>query len=205
MILGIIPARGGSKGIPRKNIKMIAGKPLIGWSIEAARQSKWIDKFVVTTEDKEIAEVAAGFGAEVIPRPPELARDDSPLLGTLQHVLKTVPCDVIVLLHPTSPVRSPGLIDDCINQFIYSNKDVLVTGFDCKYEPFGVCMKPLRQHVDGFFYADGNVYVWKANFIKQGKIYSNNYVKVYTSREENIDIDDPFDFWMAEQVLKERN
>lgn len=204
MILGIIPARGGSKRIPRKNIKSIAGKPLIAWSIEAARKSKRLDKFVVCTEDKKIAKISYGFGAEVIPRPPELATDDAPLLGTFQHILKQIPATTIVLLQATSPIRNDGTIDKCINQFFHTRVDTVVTGFVCKHEEYSVNVTPRAQDVKGFFLADGNVYVIDTKLIEKGKIYSNNYGKVFTTREEQIDIDEPFDFWLAEQVLLKR-
>ena len=84
MILGVIPARGGSKEIPRKNVKQINGKPLIAWTIEAAKESKIIDRYVVSTEDDEIAAVSREYGAEVIERPPELATDEATTLSVLQ-------------------------------------------------------------------------------------------------------------------------
>jgi CMP-N-acetylneuraminic acid synthetase len=103
-ILGITPARGGSKGIPRKNIKEIAGKPLIAWTIEAAKESKMIDRYVVSTEDEEIAEISREYGADVIERPLEPATDDATTLSVLQHVIEWIPCDSIVLLQATSPI-----------------------------------------------------------------------------------------------------
>jgi len=90
MILGVIPARGGSKGIPRKNIRMIAGKPLIAWTIEAALKAKLLDRLVVSTEDREIARIAGDRGAEVIGRPAELASDEATTLSVLQHALPSL-------------------------------------------------------------------------------------------------------------------
>ena len=133
MILGITPARGGSKGIPRKNIKMIAGKPLLAWTIEAAKKSKFIDKYVVSTEDKEIAKVAQRFGAEVLYRPAELATDEVSTESVLKHTVNSFKCDTLVLLQPTSPVRRSGLIDECVKEFTDGGYDSLATGFICKY------------------------------------------------------------------------
>ena len=94
MILGITPARGRSKGIPKKNIRMICGEPLIAWTIEAARQSKLLDRYVISTEDAEIAEISTKYGAEVIERSSELATDEASTLSVLQDVLKQIDADI---------------------------------------------------------------------------------------------------------------
>ena len=133
MILGITPARGGSKGLPGKNIKTIAAKPLIAWTIDAAKKSRLLDRYIVSTEDKEIAEISRKFAAEVLERPFELATDEALTLSVLQHAIKQIPCDIIVLLQATSPIRKPGLIDECIKEFIDNKYDSLATGFICKY------------------------------------------------------------------------
>ena len=109
-ILAIIPARGGSRRLPRKNVRLLCGKPLIAYTIEAALSSKLIDRVVVSTEDEEIAEVSKKYGAEVLERPEELARDDSPTIDAVMHVLNWFEerkefFDIVVLLEPTSPLR----------------------------------------------------------------------------------------------------
>lgn len=203
MILGITPARGGSKGIPYKNIKELCGKPLIAWTIEAAKQSKLLDRYVVSTEDRRIAEVSRKLGAEVVDRPPELATDEASTLSVLQDTLKCIDAKTIVLLQATSPVRNPGLIDDCIKRFLDTGADSLATGFICKYKEYGT--SPLRrQDIRGFFYDDGNIYVIKADLVKRGDRYGKKIERVITDREQNIEIDDKFDFWLAEQILKKR-
>lgn len=202
--LAVIPARGGSKGIPRKNIRMIAGKPLIAWSIEAAKKSQLIDRLIVSTEDDEIARVAKRYGAEVLERPEKLATDKATTLLVLQHVLEEIPAQAIVLLQPTSPVREKGLIDKCIRQFQRTGVDNLGTGFICKFMAYGSYVQR-RQDLKGFFYDDGNVYVVKASLIQSGKMHGKKQGHVFTSREENVEIDEPFDFWLAEQVLLKRN
>jgi CMP-N-acetylneuraminic acid synthetase len=201
--LGVIPARGGSKGIPRKNIKMIAGRPLIAWTIEAARQSRRLDSFVVSTEDKEIADIARRFKAGVIERPPELATDEATTLSVLQHALENINAKAIVILQPTSPIRDAGLIDNCILNFQEKKADNLATGLICKFKEYGSYTQR-RQELKGFFYDDGNVYVVKAGLIKKGTLFGDNAVHILTSREQNIEIDDDFDFWLAEQALLKR-
>jgi len=203
VILGVIPARGGSKGIPRKNLKKLCGKPLVVWAIEAAKKSKLLDRFVVSTEDEEIAEVSRKYRAEVVHRPPELAKDETPILAVLQDVLKKIDADVVVLLNPTSPIRNPGLIDRCIRRFLDSGADSLATGFMCKYKEYGT-HDDRRQDIKGFFYDDGNVYVTKADLVRKGDRFGKKIERVITDKEQNVDIDDDFDFWIAEQILKKR-
>lgn len=171
MILGVTPARGGSKGLPRKNIKILFGKPLIAWTIEAAKHSKLLDRYVVSTEDREIAKIAEKYGAEVISRPRELATDEASTLSVLQNTLKKVQADVVVLLQATSPIRNPSLIDYCIKKFLDTGSDSLATGFVCKYVEYAspkIRKQGLRrQDIDGFFYDDGNVYVIKADLVRK--------------------------------------
>jgi len=201
MILGITPARGGSKTLPRKNIKMIAEKPLLAWTIEAAKKSRLLDKYIVSTEDEEIADVAKSHGAEVLRRPSELATDEASTLSVLQHAIEQIPCDIVVLIQATSPIRGTGLIDDCIKEFVDDNYDSLATGFICKYVEYSTS-ELRRQDNQGFFYDDGNVYVIKADLLRRGERYGRNIGKKIISRWENLDIDDEFDFWVAEKILE---
>lgn len=203
MILGITPARGGSKGIPRKNIRLLCGKPLIAWTIEAAKASKLLNKYVVSTEDGEIARISRKYGADIVPRPHELATDEASTLSVLQDVLKGINADVIVLLQATSPIRSSDLIDTCIKRFLDSGADSLATGFMCKYKEYGT-NNSRRQDINGFFYDDGNIYVIRAGLIRGGDRFGKKIEKVILDREQNIEIDDKFDFWLAEQVLKKK-
>jgi len=201
MLLGITPARGGSKGIPGKNIKEISGKPLIAWTIEAAKESQMIDRYVVSTEDEEIAEISREYGADVIERPPELATDETITLSVLQYVIEKIPCDSVVLLQATSPIRRGGLIDECIRDFIDNEYDSLATGFTCKYIEYGK-NNSRRQDIEGFFYDDGNIYVIRADLIERGESFGKKVGRKVISRWENIEIDDEFDFWLAEQALR---
>ncbi|MBO6178028.1 MAG: acylneuraminate cytidylyltransferase family protein [Selenomonadaceae bacterium] len=203
MILGLIPARGGSKGVPRKNIKIINGKPLIVWTIEKAKKSKLIDKIVVSTDDEEIGRVAMEYGVEVLKRPKELANDTASTQDVMVHALEHFPADTLVLLQPTSPCRSEGLIDECIEEFRSGDYDSLATGFMCDYKEYGSNNLP-RQQIQGFFYDDGNVYVIKAKNILAGDRYGKRIGRKFISRFENAEIDDMFDFWLLEQILRKQ-
>ena len=201
MILGLIPARGGSKGVPGKNIKMINGKPLIVWTIEKALQSKKIDKVIVSTDSEEVAEISRNAGAIVLKRPVELATDTASTQDVMVHALQNYSADILVLLQPTSPYRAKGLIDECIDEFIEGDYDSLATGFICDYKEYGKNTLP-RQQIQGFFYDDGNVYVIKAKNILAGDRYGKKIGHKFISRYENAEIDDEYDFWLLEQILK---
>ncbi|MEH2097772.1 acylneuraminate cytidylyltransferase family protein, partial [Nostoc sp.] len=115
-VLAIIPARGGSKAVPRKNIREIGGKPLIAWTIEEAKKSQYIDRLILSSEDDEIISIAQKWGCEIaFKRPVELAQDDTPGIAPVLHALNQLPIyDYVVLLQPTSPLRQVIDIDGCI-------------------------------------------------------------------------------------------
>jgi N-acylneuraminate cytidylyltransferase len=201
--LGIIPARGGSKGIPRKNVKPLAGHPLLAWTIKAAAEAALLDRFVVSTEDAEIAEVARLYGAEVTERPVELAKDDTTTRDVLAHTVRALGCPqtVVVLLQCTSPVRSEGLIDRTISAFLAGDYDSMSTGGEqLQYPPHGV--EHRRQDVKSVFINDGSVIVLKAANLEKGTLFGPKAGTMVTSREENVDIDESFDFWLAEKLLE---
>lgn len=204
MILGVIPARGGSKGIPHKNIKQICGRPLIAWSIEAAQKSKLLDDFVVSTEDSEIARISMQYGAKVLDRPVELATDEATTVSVLQHAVNELNPDIVVVLQPTSPVRDDDLIDMCISKFLEVKPDNLATGYYCKMREYGTYDNLRRQDIKGFFYDDGNVYVLKKKLILEGKWTGKKIVKLPISREQNYEIDDEVDFFIVEKLLGKR-
>ena len=205
MIFGVIPARGGSKGIPQKNVRQVCGKPLIAWTIEAAQQSVLLDRWVVSTEDPEIASISRLYGAEILNRPPQLATDTTPTLHVLKHALNHVSADIVVLLQPTSPIRSSGLIDRCIRQFQDTQADSLATGFMCKYQEYALDNNLRRQDRAGFFYDDGNVYVLRASMVSAGEQFGEKIERVLLDREQNIEVDDFFELWLAEKVLERRS
>ncbi len=204
MILGVTPARGRSKGMPRKNIRPLCGKPLLAWTVEAAQQARLLDRYVVSTEDEEIALVAKEWGAEVLWRPDHLADDTVPTVEVLHHVLEVIPATTVVLLQATSPIRNNGLIDQCISQFQATQTDSLATGFICRYREYGTALRP-RQEIQGFFYDDGNVYVIRASLILEHMDrFGQRREHMLSDREQSIDIDEEFDLWLAELVLTKR-
>ncbi len=204
MILGVTPARGGSKGIPKKNIRQICGKPLIAWTIDAAKQSRLIDRFVVSTEDPEIAKISCQCGVEVVDRPIALASDTATTLSVLQDLLLKIDADIVVLLQCTSPVRSSNLIDFCIEKFKKSGADALATGYLCNLFEWG-SYSARRQDLHPYFHDDGNVYVIKSDNIKNGDLFAGKRETLIVDRVCNFEIDDEFDFWLNEQILMKRN
>ncbi|MCK5260587.1 MAG: acylneuraminate cytidylyltransferase family protein [Thermoplasmatales archaeon] len=201
MILGVIPARGGSKAIPRKNIKKLLGYPLIWWTIQAAKESERLDRFVVSTEDEEIAEISRSFGAEVIPRPSHLASDRSIITDVLKHILEKIKADIIVLLVPTSPVRVNNIIDRSIDLFLKKDVDSLATGYMSKYSEWGTSPEIPRQGKKSYFIADGCVYIHKAKVILSGNWYGKKLEKMVVPHYYNFDIDEEADFWAVEGLL----
>jgi CMP-N-acetylneuraminic acid synthetase len=203
MILGVTLARGGSKGIKRKNIVPCAGKPLIAWTIEAAKKSKFIDRYIVSTENAEIEKVAKQYGAEVVARPTELALDHTNRWKVLRHIVSTVPCDHLVLLQATSPVRKPGLIDSCIEEYLDGGYDTLATGFEIRALGFPANEGKHRQDTSPLFEDDGNVYIWNADLIKRDIYAGKRVKKLVISQPENVDINDEFGLWVAGRILNE--
>jgi CMP-N-acetylneuraminic acid synthetase len=205
-VVGIIPARAGSKGIVGKNVRLIAGKPLVAWTIEAAKESKLLNNFYVSTDSIEIAKISKDLGADIIDRPNVLASDGANMIDVLKHAIEKTGADVIVLLQPTSPVRNKGLIDECIHAYLNKKADSLATGFMCKYTPWGTLNdKATRQAFKGFFYDDGNVYVLAKEVILSGRKKGKNPATILLDKEQSVEIDDAFDFELAEQILKKRN
>ncbi|EHP89549.1 acylneuraminate cytidylyltransferase family protein [Methanotorris formicicus] len=226
-ILGLIPARGGSKGLPRKNIKPLLGKPLIGWTIEYAKNSKYIDKVVVSTDDEEIAKVSKECGAEVpFLRPKELARDDSPTIDAIIHAInwfeeRGMFFDILVLLQTTSPLRTTEDIDNAIELFL-NNKEALslVSVKENEHPPFWSLkienrfLKPLfgeeyfrkrRQELPKSYMPNGAIFISYVNILKEYKtFYTPKTIAYIMPPERSIDIDNEFDFLLAEFILKNK-
>ena len=205
-VLAMTMVRGGSKGLPRKNVLPLLGKPLMVWSIEQVKESKLISRYVISTEDKEMKEIALKHNVEVIDRPMELAQDKTSAWEVINNVLEQLEPykpDALVLIQATSPIRKPGLIDKCIKQFLKEEPDSLVTGYQFTDPIWGEPIER-RQDIKGFFVNDGNVYVFNPDMIRKGDLVGKKWSFVYTSHEENVEIDDEFDFWLAGKVLEER-
>ena len=203
MRIAVIPARGGSKGLPGKNIKLLNDKPLIAWSIESALQSKKIDRVIVSTDYNEIANVALEYGAEVILRPEHLSTDEATTISVLEHIIKEIPeADTIIVLQPTSPLRITNLIDNCIDEFESNDYTNLATGYWCKIKEFGSHNNMRRQDFEGFFYDDGNVYILSRELIKKGLWCGEKPALYINDKYMNFEIDDEVDFIIIEALIK---
>jgi CMP-N,N'-diacetyllegionaminic acid synthase len=225
-IIAVIPARGGSKGIPRKNLALVDGKPLIAYSIEAAKGAKTIDRIIVSTDDAEIAKVSAQWGAEIpFMRPADLANDAAPMLGVLQHALEwcenTVgPVEAVVLLQPTSPLRNALHIDEAVALFRAQAPSSVVSVIDVphQFNPVsvmsfedGVLMPFLkdkktatrRQDKPKVYARNGPaVLVCSPDTLKSGELYGDRCVPYVMSAQESLDIDEPEDLRRAETILQ---
>lgn len=223
-ILAIVPARGGSKGIPHKNIQNLAGKPMISYTISAAKKSKYVDRIIVTTDDKKIAKVSVSSGAEVpFLRPQKISKDNSTTLQAVKHTLdflrihqSYIP-DVIVILQPTSPLRTTKLIDYTINTLIKSKATCALTVSKIKKHPFSSFwlksgfLEPFnrnfikydrRQKQPDLYFPTGDVYaLWHNTIEKYGSIYGPK-IKPVLAESISVDIDDPFDLFLAEMIIK---
>ncbi len=216
-ILAIIPARGGSKGVPGKNIKPILGKPLLAYTIEEAKKSKHIDRLVVSTEDEKIAKVAQDFGTEVVIRPKELAQDETPMEPVLIQAVnflekkENYTPDLVLILQPTCPLRKSKYIDEAIEKFLSGGYDSLISTsfvYEHRYEisPDG-CLIPAvkerknRQERKPAILENGAIYISKIDLIKQEKILGNKIGYYEMDYKSSIDIDTPVDFFIAEQFI----
>jgi N-acylneuraminate cytidylyltransferase len=202
-VLAVIPARGGSKGVPRKNVRPLAGHPLIAWTIDAARRSGLLDRVVVSTEDGEIAAAAGRYGAEVLGRPAALAGDEATSRDVLAHAYEALgrSASTVVLLQATSPVRRQGLVDRTLAAFNAGDWDSMSTGgLQLQYPPHGT--EHRRQDIRSVFVNDGSVIVLKPANLALRSLFGPRAGTLVTTREENVDIDDPFDFWMAERIVE---
>ena len=152
-LTAIIPARGGSKGVPRKNTKLLHDHPLISYSIMACKMSVMIDKVVVSTEDDEIAQIAESYGAEILERPVEYAQDNSTDWQVIDHFFQSYSVDDVVYLRPTTPLRNPDNIDDCI-EFYLKNRNRM-SGLRSMHElpesPYKVFKLTKDGYCEGFF------------------------------------------------------
>ena len=227
-VLGIILARGGSKGIPRKNIKLLGGKPVILYTIESAKKSQFLTDIFVSTDDQEIAEISESAGIYVpFLRPSDLALDNSASIDAIIHVLdeceKIGKCyDAICLLQPTSPFRELGFIDKCIEKFEKSNADSLISVLQVphQFNPHWVFEEnnsgslnistgemqiiPRRQELPKAFYRDGSVYLAKVEIIRnEKKLLFGNIQFVESNEHFYCNLDTVDDWKFAEKQIKD--
>jgi CMP-N-acetylneuraminic acid synthetase len=216
-VLALIPARGGSKGIPRKNLAPLGGRPLLTWTVEAALGSRAVTRTVVSTEDDEIAAAARELGAEMLARPPALAADDTPMQPVIAHALDELEApEVLVLLQPTSPLRRAEHVDEAVDLLLASGADSVVS----------VVEVPHRYRPGSLMAMDGDRLVRLADDhagTRQEKplVYARNGPAVLALRpdrigtdlyggdcrpyvmgaRESLDVDEPFDLELAELLL----
>lgn len=226
-MLAIIPARGGSKGLPGKNIRDLHGKPLIAYTIEAALKSKRITKILISTDDEEIAEVCRKYVDIPFMRPIELAQDDSLIVDTYLYSVDKVnklygeKHDVLVALLPTCPLRSSEDIDNAIKIFEQKEADSVISFYEAPHpmqwyrtiDEGGVLRAVVpegdrlanRQEEEKTYLPNGAIYVFKVELLKQKKYYSDKTFPYLMPAERSIDIDSLHDFKMAEFLMEKTN
>ena len=223
-IIAMIPARGGSKSILKKNIKKLLGKPLLAWTIEAAKKSKYIDKIIVSTENKEIAEISKKYGAEVpFLRPEELAKDKSSTIDAIFHALEVLKeqnytPNVVILLQPTSPLRNAEDIDSAIELFEAADCESVVSVCEVEHSPYWCFeiekgylrslfgdeyLMMRRQDLKGVYIPNGAIYIsTPPTLYKYKSFYCNHTIPYIMPIRRSIDIDNEIDFMLAESVMQ---
>lgn len=230
-VVGFVFARGGSKGVPRKNLRMLAGKPLIGHAIETALASRYIERVIVSTDDEEIAAVGRQFGAETpFMRPAELAMDTSPELLAWQHALRTLmeqgqaPVDVFVCVPTTAPLRLPEDIDHCVETFVDSHPDAVLGVSEAHRNPYFNMVavaddgsarlvipsdgdQPVirRQEAPQVYDVSTVAFVARPSWVLEGKpLYYCNLKAAVIPKERALDIDSELDLAIAEFLMQRR-
>lgn len=220
--LALIPARGGSKGIPKKNINLFFGKPLIAWTIEAALKCPQIDRVVVSTDSLEIAEIAAQYGAEVpFIRPPYLSTDEASTIDVVMHAFEsTEKFDSIVLLQPTSPLRTHEDIGHCLEYAISLQASSVVAVCEAAINPnllYSISVQNTlmpfienqisnrRQDYPTYYQINGSIYYARMDWLlRQRKFIGIGSYAFVMPPERSIDIDTPYD-WRLAEFLKGNN
>lgn len=225
-VLGLIPARGGSKGIVRKNVRLLAGQPLLAYTAQAALRARRLSRVILSTEDDEIAAYGRKCGLEVpFLRPAELARDETPTLPVVQHAVEWLEkqhCvfDAVCLLQPTNPMRRPEHIDDCVDLLINSGADSVVTVLPVpvEYNPHWVYFRdpagflrlstgepsPIhrRQELPPSYHREGSVYVTRRDVLmKQGSLYGRRLVGYAMEESECVNLDTEADWDLATKLI----
>lgn len=223
--VGIIPARGGSKGIPRKNLALCGGKPLIAHTILAALEAKTLSRVIVSTDSDEVAAVCREYGAEVpFMRPPELSQDDTPMVAVLRYVLDWLvgrggEPDAIILLQPTSPLRSSRHIDEAVELFFRSNASSVVSVREVPHQFNPVSVMSLangrltpylrdvgvvtrRQDKPRVYARNGPaILVCRPDTIRQRELYGEPCVPYIMASRDSLDVDEPFDLELIDALL----
>lgn len=219
--IGIVPARGGSKGVPRKNIALLNGKPLIAYTLEAAALSS-LERVIVSTEDDEIAAISESLGAEVIRRP-HLAGDTAPTLPTLQDALQRAggSYDAVMTLQPTSPFRTSRHIDEALGSFaLHPEADSLVSVVQVPHNMIPQSLMelgadgmlsnhikagnlPLRRQDKPVYFARNGAAIYITRVSRLGEyVFGGNILPYLMKKTESFDIDDMEDWVIAERLLR---
>lgn len=225
-ILCIIPARGGSRGLARKNVLEICGKPLIAYSIEQALSCSYIDKVLVSTEDEEIARISKSYGADVpFMRPAELAQDDTSSLDVLLHGINRLEnegqeFEIVVMLHATSPLRAVEDIDSCIAKLVEEDAENVFSVSLSYRNPYFNMVEVVgekvvqvkagnyssRQSAPSVYDLNASVYVWWKDVFKKKQSYYYEGSKFYImGKERSVDIDDEIDFELVRLLMEKKN
>lgn len=221
-LLALITARGGSKGVPRKNIKPLCGKPLIGWSIDAAKKSAFVERVVVSTEDEEIAAIATHLGADVpFMRPAAFSADDTPSIDTVMHALGQLPeFDWVLLLQPTSPLRTTEDIDGIVRFCIEHEAPSAVSVCEVDKHPYYMYqrdeserLQPLipqkpdisrRQELPQTYALNGALYLARVDWLMEQQSFVGSETLGYVmSPESSADIDTPLDWCWVEFLIEQ--
>ena len=215
--LSIIPARGGSKRLPRKNVLDFNGKPLICWSIEASLNSKYIDKTIVSSDDEEILKIAEKNGANFIKRPNELANDTSTTFDAIKHTINNLETyDYVIVLQPTSPLRKAKHIDKAIELLNEKKADAIISTCEVEHSPLWSNTLPedrnmklfmreelknkRSQDLEQYFRLNGAIYICNIKKLLEEKtlFLKKNIYSYIMDRYESIDIDEKLDFEIAQ-------
>lgn len=217
-VLVVIPARGGSKGIPRKNIRYLNGKPLISYTIETALNSKYVSKVAVSTDDEEIGNLSAKYGAEVLLRPEHLASDEVPLDPVIYDAVERMEnqgdCfDIVVTIQPTSPLLKTETLEKIIETLVQEEHDTVLTAVDDRHLSWikaGNAFIPdyserkNRQYLPSEYRETGAVLASKRSVITSNSRIGEDVSLFEVAKDESVDIDSPMDWWVAEKLLKKK-
>jgi CMP-N-acetylneuraminic acid synthetase len=216
-VVALVPAREGSKGIPRKNLAPLAGKPLLAWTLEAARASETVTRIVVSTDWEEAAELARQLGAEVLGRPPELAGDETPMLDVIRHARAELgPCDVLVLLQPTSPLRRAEHVDEAVRLLVASGADTVVSVVEVPHQfrpdslmaleggrlvPLATGAATRRQDKPSVYARNGPAVLALRPERLGDDLYGGDVRPYVMPLRESVDVDGPEELRLAELLL----
>jgi CMP-N,N'-diacetyllegionaminic acid synthase len=226
-VLAIVPARAGSKGLPGKNIRPLAGKPLLAWPIEAANASRYVDRVIISTDSQEFADIAVTHGAECpFLRPAELASDTAPSIGFISHAISALEADgelydIIVLLEPTSPLTEASDVDAALEQLVAGDGDAIVgvSSMETQHPAFAVLRGaagriapaqsadfanlPRRQDLAPVFALDGSLYISTVDALRRERGFCHARTLGYvTERHKAFEVDDLVDFIAIEAIMQ---